>query len=76
MVATCVVTVFLSSAQALESSCAVVQYYSLGVGGGLYVYNMEEDAVSKKLCACLTGTVARKSADNFYNEFLLTHTHV
>jgi len=37
---------------------------------------MEEDAVSKKLCACLTGTVARKSADNFYNEFLLTNTHM
>ena len=32
--------------------------------------------MSKKLCARLTGTVARKSADNFYNEFLLTNTHM
>ena len=31
-----------------------------------------EGTVGEKLCACLMGNVANKSADDFYNEFTLS----
>ena len=34
-----------------------------------------EGTVVERLCACLMGKVASKSADEFYNEFTLTDTH-
>ena len=45
------------------------------LGGHLYLYNMD-DALSEKLCARLTGTVAKKSADNFYKDFLLHNNSI
>jgi hypothetical protein len=35
-----------------------------------------DDALSEKLCARLTGTIAKKSADNFYKDFLLHNNSI
>jgi hypothetical protein len=35
-----------------------------------------DDALSEKLCARLTGTMAKKSADNFYKDFLLQNNPI